>query len=67
MTVRLEGFAADALDEEASRLGVGTDELASFSVLYYLADIDSGRIARDAFPSAVYPDNALHPSGNQAG
>jgi len=67
MTVQLAGFAAEALDEEASRLGVGVDELASFSVLYYLADVDSGRIARDAFPSAVYPDGNLHSDGNMAG
>ncbi len=46
MTVQLEGFAAEAVDEEADRLGVSTDELVSFSVLYYLADMDSGRIAR---------------------
>jgi hypothetical protein len=44
--LRLEGFAAAAVDEEASRLGVSIDELVSFSVLYYLADVDSGRIAR---------------------
>jgi len=44
--VQLEGFAAEAINEEADRLGVSISELVSFSVLYYLADMDSGRIAR---------------------
>ena len=44
--VQLDGFAAEAINEEADRLGVSINELVSFSVLYYLADIDSGRIAR---------------------
>lgn len=55
MTVELDGFAAEAIGEEAARLGVPVDELVSFSVMYYLADIDSGRIARDAF-GCTYPD-----------
>jgi hypothetical protein len=35
---------------EAARLGVSLEELASFAVLYYLADLDSGRIARQLPP-----------------
>ena len=27
-------------------MGVSVDELVAFSVVYYLADVDSGRIAR---------------------
>ncbi len=46
VTVQLAGFAAEAINLEATRLGVPVEELVSFSVLYYLADIDSGRIAR---------------------
>jgi len=46
MAVQLDGFAAEAVDEEATRLGISVEELVSFSVLYYLADVDSGRIAR---------------------
>ncbi len=56
MTVQLEGFAAEAIDEEADRLGVSIDELVNFSVLYYLADVDSGRIARQVLTSP-YPDD----------
>jgi hypothetical protein len=59
MTVELDGFAAQAIDQEAARLGVEVDELVSFSIMYYLADVDSGRIARDAF-------GRLHPDSNTA-
>jgi hypothetical protein len=44
--LRLDGFAWEAVEEESDRLGVSVEELARFSVLYYLADLDSGRIAR---------------------
>lgn len=54
VALMLEGFAAEAIDEEAERLGVSIDELVSFSVLYYLADVDSGRIAR-RITASPYP------------
>jgi hypothetical protein len=41
-----DGFLAQAIDRESARLGVSAAELVAFSVLYYLADVDSGRIAR---------------------
>jgi predicted DNA-binding ribbon-helix-helix protein len=46
LTLRLERFAWDAIDEEATREGIAVEELIAFSVLYYLADVDSERIAR---------------------
>jgi hypothetical protein len=46
ITLTLDGFGWDTLDEEASLEGITTEELITFSVLYYLADIDSGRISR---------------------
>ncbi len=46
ITLRLESFAWEAIDDEAAREGVTIEDLVAFSVLYYLADIDSGRIAR---------------------
>jgi hypothetical protein len=58
LALQLDGFAAEAIDEEAARLGVSVDELVSFSVLYYLADVDSGRIARKIVTSP-YPDSGL--------
>jgi hypothetical protein len=54
MTLQLEGFAAEAIDEESDRLGISAEELVSFSVLYYLADMDSGRIAR-RIATSPYP------------
>jgi hypothetical protein len=53
LAVQLDGFAAEATDEEATRLGVSVKELVSFSVLYYLADVDSGRIARQIATSPL--------------
>jgi hypothetical protein len=44
--LKLDRFAWEIIDEEASREGRSTEELVAFSVLYYLADVDSGRIAR---------------------
>lgn len=44
--LRLDSFAWEALTEEAARGGATLDELITFSVLYYLADVDSGRISR---------------------
>jgi hypothetical protein len=58
LTLQLDGFAAEAIDEEAARLGISVDELVSFSVLYYLADVDSGRIARQ-IATSPYPDGGL--------
>jgi hypothetical protein len=46
LELTLESFAWDTLDEEAEREGITTEELITFSVLYYLADVDSGRISR---------------------
>lgn len=57
----LDAFAREALEREAARLGVSAEELARFAVLYYLADGDSGRIARRT-PLAP-PPATPHPLG----
>jgi len=57
VTLTLEGYAWETLDEEAEREGITTDELITFSVLYYLADIDSGRISR-RITRSPYPHRA---------
>ncbi len=46
LQVHLSDFAWQALEEESARLNVTIEELVGFSVLYYIADADSGRIAR---------------------
>jgi len=59
VTLTLEGFAWETLDEEAERERITSDELVTFAVLYYLADVDSGRIARritrSPYPSRPSP------------
>jgi len=46
LALHLDGFAWKAIEEESAQLGVSIEELATFAVLYYIADLDSGRIAR---------------------
>jgi hypothetical protein len=50
VVLRLDRFAGAALEQESANLGVPVEELARFAVLYYLADLDSGRIARPIPP-----------------
>jgi hypothetical protein len=45
LRVRLDDDTWRALDEEAGRQGVTADALAVHAVLYFLADLDSGRLA----------------------
>lgn len=52
LRVHLSDFAWEALEEESTRLDVTIEELVGFSVLYYVADADSGRIAR-RLPTAL--------------
>jgi len=46
VTLRLGEFAYRTIEEESAKMGVSVEELSIFAVLYYLADLDSGRIAR---------------------
>jgi hypothetical protein len=52
LTLDFDTFAWSALADESAALGVSIDELARFSVLYYVSDRDSGRIARRLPPDA---------------
>jgi hypothetical protein len=45
-------FLGKAIAEESTRLGVTVEELATFALLYYLADLDGDRIARRIPPSS---------------
>ena len=66
VTLKLDAFGWEALEEQAIKLGVSIEELASFSVLYYLADHDSGRIAR-LLPKKPPAINEPHPLGKLLG
>jgi hypothetical protein len=46
VTLPVDGIAYQELTRESERHGISPSELASFAILYYLADVDSGRIAR---------------------
>ncbi len=55
--VPLRGFALEALEQESARMRVPVEDLVGFAVLYYLADVDSGRIAR-RIARGPYPGTA---------
>jgi hypothetical protein len=55
VTVALGSFAWEALEQESVESGVPVEDLVAFAVMYYLADLDSGRIARRVARSP-YPD-----------
>lgn len=46
VNVPMDGFAWEAVERESARLGVSVEDFIAFSVMYYLADVDSGRISR---------------------
>lgn len=57
MELRLDDFAREAVEQESTRLGVSAEEVMTFAVLYYLADLDSGRIAREISTSPYGRDD----------
>jgi hypothetical protein len=66
LTLRLEGFAWASLDEEAEREGLSVEELITFATLYYLADVDSGRVAR-RISRSPYPRTSAERADGQSG
>lgn len=46
LLLEFEGSTWETLSEESAKNGLTVEEFITFSVLYYLADVDSGRIAR---------------------
>lgn len=46
LELRLDTFTREALKAECERLSLSAQELVEFAIAYYLADLDSGRIAR---------------------
>ena len=61
LKLELDDFTREALEEEAAQLGVPAEDLVRFAVLYYLADRDSGRIARRL--PLLPPPGKPHPLG----
>lgn len=56
LTLRLGEFAWTQLREEAARQNATEEDVAVFAILYYLADVDSGRVARQ-LPHAARGDD----------
>jgi hypothetical protein len=46
VTLQLDGFAWETLAEQSAQMGVSVEELATHAIMYFVADLDSGRIAR---------------------
>lgn len=46
LELELDDFTWQALAQESETMGVAVTELAAFAIAYYLADVDSGRVAR---------------------
>lgn len=62
LTLCLGDYAWDAISAEAVREGLSVEELVTFGVLYYLADVDSGRIAR-RIPGSPHRPRSAHLRG----
>jgi hypothetical protein len=57
VTLRMGEFAWEAIEQESARQGVSVEEMLAFAVMYYLADADSGRIAREISRSPYSADS----------
>jgi len=51
LAIELDEFGWEALQREAAALNVSEEQLVAFAVMYYLADLDSGRISRRLPPA----------------
>jgi hypothetical protein len=58
LRIRLDPFTHEVLEQEAARMDSSVEEFVRFAAVYYLADLDSGRIARHlpSSPPAARPD-----------
>jgi hypothetical protein len=57
VTLRMGEFAWEAIEQESARQGVSVEEMLAFAAMYYLADADSGRIAREISRSPYSADS----------
>ncbi|HTA35697.1 MAG TPA: hypothetical protein VK761_03185 [Solirubrobacteraceae bacterium] len=64
LALELDRFGWQELQHESTRLGVSEEELVRFALLYYLADLDSGRIARRHPAAAELEPEQAWPSGH---
>jgi hypothetical protein len=50
VTLTLSPFVTEALAREAKRQRVTVEQLINYAAVYYLADLDSGRVAAERPP-----------------
>lgn len=53
----MDGFAWEAIERQCESLNVSVEDFIVFSTLYYMADLDSGRVARQIGRSP-YPESS---------
>lgn len=53
VTIEFDDFGFDQLTEAAARQGVSVEELLVHAGMYYLADLDGGRMATKVFRERV--------------
>jgi hypothetical protein len=58
ITVAFDDFGWSALRDEAHNQGISVEELVVHAAMYYLSDLDSGRIAGQVLGRAEAPDES---------
>lgn len=64
VTIELDDFGFEQLSRAAQRQGVSLEELLVHASMYYLSDLDSGRIATKVFRERVA--DTVHADGDGA-
>jgi hypothetical protein len=55
--LELDAFGREMLEQQCVEFGVSEEEFVRFALLYYLADLDSGRISRRIPRAPVAPSD----------
>jgi len=63
VTLTLSPFVSEALSREAERQRVTVEELINYAAVYYLADLDSGRVSSARPPLDEDQEGASASSG----
>jgi hypothetical protein len=63
VTLTMSPFVSEALTREAKRQRVTVEELINYAAVYYLADLDSGRVANQRPPLDEDKEDASASSG----
>jgi hypothetical protein len=61
LTIEFDDFGWSRIREEAERQGTSPEEVVSHAVAYYMADLDSGRIAARVLKEVEESDDEADP------